>query len=178
VNKLLAMSLALLPCASAIAATDPANPAQDIMQVKTLDEVVVTGRIGTLSGLTKAIHAAEDRFYERYNELNKDYLMDIQCRNEAPIRSNVKIRTCQPKAVDESTRTHALRLMSVTEGDVSVMPASTIRAMLLPEMKRRTLQMLNKDPQLRRALLEHARLVQMYDDLRARKFDGQFVVWD
>lgn len=177
-NKLLAFSLAVLPCLPAFAATEAAAPAQDIMQVTSLDEVVVTGKLGTLSGLTRAIHEAEDRFYERYNELNKEELLDIQCRTEAPVGSNLKHRYCQPKAVDEATRAQALGLYSVREGNVSMQSTDSIRLALQPELKKRTLQMLDKDPELRRALLEHARLTQMYDEMRARKFRGRAAVWD
>ena len=170
--------LAAIPCASALAATEAVNPPQDIMQVTSLDEVVVTGKLGTLSGLTKAMHEAEDRFYERYNALNKQDLTDIQCRNEAPLGTNLKARHCELKAVDEMTRAQGLALYGVTEGNISVRSTNSIRMALQPEMRKRTLQMLDKDPELRRALLEHARLAQMYDELRARKFQGRAAVWD
>lgn len=177
-NKLLALSLALTPVASAFAADGAVAPAQDIMQVKTLDEVVVTGKLGTLSAITKAIREAENRFYERYNELNKTDLLDIECRNEAPLGTNLKSRVCQPKAVDEASRAQAMQIFSTIQGDVSTRSTADIRMALQPEMKKRTLAMLEKDPELRRALLEHARLLQMYDDLRASKLQQHTMVWD
>ena len=170
--------LAALPSVSALAATDAPNPPQDIMQVTSLDEVVVTGKLGSLSGLTRAIHEAEDRFYERYNALNKQELKDIQCRNEAPLGTNLKVKTCELKAVDDMTRTQALGLYGVTEGNTSVRSTNSIRMALQPEMRKYTLQLLDKDPELRRALLEHARLTQMYDELRARKLQRSAAVWD
>jgi hypothetical protein len=76
------------------------------------------------------------------------------------------------------TRTQALGLYGVTEGNVSVRSTNSIRMALQPEMRKHTLQMLDRDPELRRALLEHARLTQMYEELRARKFQGRSAVWD
>lgn len=177
-KKLLALCLALIPSGSIFAATEPASPPQDIMKVTTLDEVVVTGELDTLSGLTKAIHEAEDRFYERYNTLNPDDRLDAQCRSEAPTGTRLNVRTCQPRAVDDATRSEALRLVAITDGNRKLASTYDIRTALSPAMKQRTLQMLQKDPELRRALLEHARLVKMYDELREKKFQQHFVVWD
>jgi len=46
------------------------------------------------------------------------------------------------------------------------------------ELRKRTLDMLNKDPELKRALLERARLEQHYEALRKEKFRHRWIVWD
>jgi hypothetical protein len=140
--------------------------------------VVVTGKLGTLSGLTKAINEAEDRFYQRFNEINKDRTMDILCRVEAPTGTRLKHKSCYPQAVDDLTRDEALRFMGVTSGNINPTSPFAIQQAIRPELKQRTLEMLKKDPELLRALLEHARLTQMYAELRAKKLATSSVVWD
>jgi hypothetical protein len=81
-------------------------------------------------------------------------------------------------AADEATREDALRFVGITTGTVNIQSPYEIQAAMRPELKKRTLEMLKKDPELLRALLEHARLTQMYADLRAKKFAAQHVVWD
>jgi hypothetical protein len=180
-GKLTTFTLALCASTASLAAVQttstPAAPA-DIFEVKTLDEVVVNGRLDTLSGLSKAIVEAESRFYERFNELNKVSGMDIKCRSEAPTGKRLKVRNCFAVAADEATREDALRFVGITTGTVSIQSPYEIQAAMRPELKKRTLEMLKKDPELLRALLEHARLTQMYADLRAKKFAAHHVVWD
>jgi hypothetical protein len=49
---------------------------------------------------------------------------------------------------------------------------------LREQMKKRTLEMIGKDPELKRALLERARLEQHFEELRREKFKDHFIVWD
>jgi hypothetical protein len=179
--KLTLLTLALCASTATMAAVEsapaPAAPA-DIFEVKTLEEVVVTGQLETLSGLTKAIIEAESRFYERFNELNNAPGMDIRCRSEAPTGKRLKVRNCFAVAADEATREDALRFMGITTGTASIQSPYEIQAAMRPELKKRTLEMLKKDPELLRALLEHARLTKMYTELRAKKFAASRVVWD
>jgi hypothetical protein len=177
-KPILGAILCLAPATSAFAATTNPEAPYDAMKVTSLEEVVVTGRLDTLSGIKKAIIDAEDRFYERFNELSKGETFDIRCRNEAPIGTRLKRRTCVPGAHDDATRMEAMRFMGLTEGNVKLASAYEIQMAMQYEQRKRTLEMLNHDPELRRALLEHARLKQMYDAMRARKFEGRTIVWD
>jgi hypothetical protein len=60
-----------------------------------LDEVLVRGK--RLNELKAAIVVAEDRFYARYNELNKVDIFDIECAVDAPIGTKIPQRLCLTK---------------------------------------------------------------------------------
>lgn len=177
VGALVCTALAL----PALAATTPVveDALDEIMEVTTLDEVVVSGRLDSLSGLRMALVEAEDRFYERWNELNDDPRFDVQCRIEAPTGSNLKRRMCAPNLVDEKTRESALQFAGVTNGTTIYKSTYAIRLEAAAELKKRTLLMIENDPDLRRALLERARLEELLEARRKEKFsNGRWFAWD
>ncbi len=45
-----------------------------------LDEIVVNGKRVTIADLRRTAEKAEDAFYERYNEVNKDDAFDVDCQ--------------------------------------------------------------------------------------------------
>ncbi len=63
----------------AAAAADSSAPAP-------LDEVLIEGRRATPDELVQQIVKVENRFYERYNELNDNDDFDVNCAWEAPDR--------------------------------------------------------------------------------------------
>src|SRR3982751_3474558 len=82
------------------------------------EEVVVRGT--RLYELRAAIIAAEDRFYARYNELNKVDDFDIECTVEAPTGTRFKQRTCrtnvQLTALRDYGRDYVHMLQSLSDG--------------------------------------------------------------
>lgn len=146
----------------------------DLDAVETLDEIIVSGRLDSLSSAWKAVIEAEDRFYARYNELNQDDSMDITCRFEQPTGTRIPKRTCQARYFDEASRSEAMRVLGTMEGNVRSLRPDAMQA----ELKARTLKLLKTDPQLKRALLERARLDQYYQALRAGKLKEGKVVLD
>jgi hypothetical protein len=174
-----ALVLAVATAPQAVAAAASSNDdAADIMNVQTLDEVVVTGRLDSLSGLQAAIVEAENRFYERWNELNDDDRLDVQCRVEAPTGTRLTRRRCEPRMVDDKTREAALAVVGVSEGAAHFNSTDAIRLDTAVELRKRTLVLLEHDAPLRRALLERARLQQLYDERRRERMAGRLVVWD
>jgi hypothetical protein len=145
---------------------------QDASRITSLDEVVVTGKLDSLAGIRQAMKAAERRFYERYNELNKDWRYDIICRREAPTGSRLAIDTCQAQIVADTSADQARAFVTGTAGTVPVTPQSVLRNAGAAEMRQRTLVLLKSDPELLRDLLEHARLDQMYKEMSRKKFKG------
>lgn len=65
------------------------------------DEVLV--RASRLRDLKVAVAEAEDRFYERYNELNKVDDFDIQCRIDSHTGTRIPQRRCFPKLLLKAT---------------------------------------------------------------------------
>lgn len=150
------------------AAVDPSTQV-DIMEVETLDEVVVKGNLTSLSGLRAAIIAAEDRFYARWNELNADDQYDIQCRVEAPTGRRMFRRSCAPRVVDDLTHAIAMGLVrGNSDTNAQYKTSEDVRLAAARELKRRTLVLLDQDPELRQALLERARLSELYKVMEAK----------
>ena len=151
---------------------------KDIFSVSSLEELVVTGEREKLSAARKALVEADDHFYQVFNSGNDNHDFDMQCREEAHTGTLIRQRVCTPRIVEEGTQAEAARMLSVTEGNVMMMDPDFIRANAMVEMRKRILERLKRDPELRRALLERAKLQQHYETLRKRKFEGHWVVWD
>jgi hypothetical protein len=164
-----------LAAAPAVADKTVAITPADLGEVTALDEVVVKGD-RALSAARIAIVAAEDRFYDRWNALNADRRFDIKCRMETPRdhHSRIAHRVCEPAFVEELMLERARDALA-DSGNVmraSVDPAATV---LQTELQKRTLEILRKDPELQRALLERARLAQHYEELRKEKFRDRWI---
>jgi hypothetical protein len=156
----------------------------ELDQIRELEEVVVTGG-RKLSAARKAIEEAEDRFYGRWNEINGDRAFDIHCFSDAPTGTRISTRVCVPVFVMNIQAAAAQETMMAMQGGMSqeggtvVLSDGTARLMLQREaLKKRMLEMANSDPELKRALIERARLDQYYRELRKEKFKGRLVVWD
>lgn len=171
----LGLALALAP-SWAWAATTRAVTPKIVTDVNSLDEIVVTGDRNSLSGARKAIIEAEDRFFARFNELNKDNAYDVSCGVVKPTGTQIPKRICAPRIVDDISHDETFEL--IRSGSGVITSRDTLRAAAAVELKRRTLELLKKDPELLRALLEHARLEQHYLALRKAKFENRRIVWD
>lgn len=168
----------------ALAAGTVAVVPGDPGEVKSLEEVIVTGE-RSLSAARMAIIAAEDRFYARWNSLNDDRRFDISCHEETPRDHHSRIlrRVCEPAYIAQMTGQEGQQLMMAMQGGMSadgavIAPPSGAPALVLQqELRKRTLEMLGKDPELLRALLERARLEQHYETLHKEKFKDRWIVW-
>jgi len=187
-KTLLPVLLALVVLPASAAKTVAVTPL-DIAGVKALDEVVVTGD-RTLSGAHKAMIEAEDRFYSRWNDLNEDRNFDIRCHREIPHdawhHSRITRRVCQPAFLEDMAEMAGQETTLAIQGGMTagvgaVMMPSTNPAFVLSmqvEMRKRTLALLERDPELKRALIERARLEQHYEALRKEKLKNRSIVWD
>lgn len=183
-KKLVLFALAAAATAPAWAEKTVAVTPDDIEQVRELEEVLVRGQ-RRLSAARKAIEEAEDRFYLRWNEINGDRAFDIHCYRDAPTGTRLSARVCVPVFVaDIQTAAAQATLMGMqggmaAEGGFVALSDGTPRMMLQRQaLRKRMLEMANSDPELKRALLERARLDQYYQELRKEKFKGRLVVWD
>lgn len=160
-SMLLVQGLLAMPSQASEAAA-PANPAR----ARTLDEIIVSGELGSLGAAWKAVIEADDRFYARYNELNKDDSMDIECRFEKATGTRIPKRSCQPKLADDLGHAEAEWALNKRSGEARLLKEKAMQA----DLKERTLKLLAEDPELVQALLERTRLEQHYQKLRAEKF--------
>ncbi|MFM1887175.1 MAG: hypothetical protein RL026_2332 [Pseudomonadota bacterium] len=168
----------LLPALPAAASTAVALSPADITRVQALEEILVTGDRDSLSAARKAAADAEERFYERYNAGNDDHAYDMVCSERAPTGTLIRQRMCLPKLVDDAMAEETARLVR-GQGSTGVMlNPDALRQNAMVEVKRRLRERVAKDPELLRALLEHARLQSHLAALHQRKFEDRWIVWD
>jgi hypothetical protein len=144
-----------------------------------MDEVIVSGKLDSLSQLRKALDRAEDRIYQRYNEINQGTQYDIECFTEAPTGSRQKVKKCQPRYVSDAmhedafdflfrNRNSAIRLRSVAA------LAGSSQSFLRQAM----LEAAQKDSQMQRAMVEHFLLRERYEKVLKEKLGNRRAVWD
>jgi hypothetical protein len=91
---------------------EAAQPAPDASATTDItDEVLV--RSTRLRELKAAIVAAEDRFYVRYNELNKVDAFDIECALDAHTGTKLKQRRCFTRVQLEARARNALETLQM-----------------------------------------------------------------
>lgn len=177
-RRLLALVAALLPALPAAAARAVAVSPADITRVQALEEILVTGARDSLSAARKAAADAEERFYERFNAGNEDHGYDMVCSERAPTGTLIRQRMCLPRLVDDAMAAETARLVQ-GQGSTGVMlMPDALRQNAMSEVKRRLRERVRKDPELLRALLEHARLQTHVAALHQRKFQDRWIVWD
>ena len=178
-HKLLAAALALLP--SVHAAEPAANDFAATVATTTaeLEEVIVSGKLDSLSQLRKAMDRAEDRVYSRYNEINQRNDYDIDCITEAPLGSRQKARTCQPRYVSEALHEDAFDALFRNQNSASrLRSVAALGAGRQTYLRKALLEAAQKDPEMQRAMIEHALLKQRYEKVLKEKLAGRRVVWD
>jgi hypothetical protein len=107
-----AVLLSLLTVGPSLAADVPPPPA--IEEIQELDDIWVRGKY-----LSEVIEAAEDNFFKRYNQLNKDQKYDVYCGvMSLDSSSMIMIRKCVPGFIVNNSYdiwTNTVRLGSTCE---------------------------------------------------------------
>jgi hypothetical protein len=171
----------LAPCLSAFAAGESAPDFASTLASTTaeIDEVIVSGRLDSLSQLRRALNRAEDRVYERYNELNKNNAYDIECITEAPLGSRQKVKKCHPRYVSDALHEDAFDALFRNQNSATrLRSVSALAADKQSFLRRAMLDAAQKDLQMQRAMIEHALLQERYQKVLKEKFTGRRVVWD
>jgi len=141
------------------------------------EEVIVRGT--PLWELRENVIKAEDRFYSRYNELNKVDDFDVECRWDAPTGSHVKRRGCLTRLASRVDQVYASDYVNFLQGS-GPMPDSDPHMALLDryaDFKDNVLYLLKMNPDLRRLVQERAAAVKRYNDERSKYFKGRLVVY-
>jgi hypothetical protein len=71
---------------------------------ESLEELQVRGARIRLDVLRKEAVAAENKFYQRYNELNGDDAFDVNCRTDAATGTRIPQRTCRAAYQEDALR--------------------------------------------------------------------------
>jgi hypothetical protein len=67
-----------------------------------VDQVIVQGTRADLVKLAQQVLQAEERFYQRYNEINTKRVYMVRCYNEAPTGTRFKQKYCKPVYENEA----------------------------------------------------------------------------
>lgn len=162
--------LLLLLALAAINVCQAAAPATGTQE---LDEVTVNGDRVKIDALRKQIVQLEDRFYDRYNELNTVDDFDIHCIEEARTGTRMIKRTCravyQERAFAEEGQAAFKILQRFRENGPKIadsgppVPATQVVLQRLPEYKKNLEEMTRRHPELARLLEERGRLIEKYN---------------
>jgi hypothetical protein len=141
------------------------------------DEVIVRGT--PLWELRENVIKAEDRYYARYNELNKVDDFDVQCKWEAPTGSHIRHRGCLTKLAVRVNQEYARNFMEFLSGSGPAPDNDPHIASLdrYGEFKDNVLYLLKMNPDLRRLVQERATAVKRYNDERRKYFKGRLLVY-
>ncbi|HXC60735.1 MAG TPA: hypothetical protein VN645_15575 [Steroidobacteraceae bacterium] len=187
--------LALRPCG---AAQSPVLT--EVKAAAETDEVLVRG--ARLKQLKQAIVEAEDRFYSRYNELNKVDKYDIQCAEDAYTGSRIPQRHCFTKLQLDAMAQNGKEVVEYFQQQAPVgehqagqndnpgsagmsgrgRPPNTDPVAIwlahYDEYQENMLFLLKMNPDLRRLVGERDKAEKRYDDERKRRFQGRLVLRD
>jgi hypothetical protein len=153
-----------------------------------LDEVLVNGT--RLRDLQAAVVKAEDRFYARYNELNKNDDFDIECRVEAPLGSKIPRRLCLTKVQLQAKTAYGREFLQSLQdmtrvpggsGGVGKPPDTNPAAIWgarYEEYRANMLSLLNNYPELRRLAGEGEAARKRFDDEYKRRLKGRLVLME
>jgi len=97
-RNVLMLSLLCAPLACEVAAAADVPPP---------DQVIVEGKRGDLVKAAKEVQLAEQRFFQRYNEINTKRDYAVRCYNEAPTGTRFKQKYCKPVYESDAQATEA-----------------------------------------------------------------------
>jgi hypothetical protein len=151
----------------------PALAAAPATQKADLDEVTVNGERVKIDALRKQIVQLEDKFYDRYNELNTIDDFDIHCIEEARTGTRFIKRSCralyQEHALADEGQAAFRILQRFREKGPPIadsgppLPASLIIQQRLPEYKKNLEDVTRRNPELSRLLAERGELIDKYN---------------
>lgn len=173
---LVACSLAL----SAMAQNAPADFASTVANTTSqIDEVIVSGGLDSLSQLRKAVDRAENRVYERYNEINRHNDYDLECLTEAPLGSRQKSKKCHPRYVSDALHEDGFDVLFRNQNSAArLRSVSALAAGKQSFLRKAMLEAARNDPQMQRAMVEHALLKERYEKVLKEKIAARRIVWD
>ncbi len=167
-----ALQLCLLIVPLAQAATPPATPVAE----ESLDEVTVNGT--RLDEIFQEMVKVEDKFFDRYNELNTNDDFDTHCNMEAKAGTAIRRRFCRAvyaaRALEVEGQEYFLALPSYS--DPTPRPwAPPVAANNYIEARRKAYQqnirdVVSRNPELVKLLRERYELGKRYEATRRKVF--------
>ncbi len=167
---IVALCAVLLPMA--VRAAEPATDVSGIAVPQgrpdeELDEVLVLGT--KLWQLRQKSMEVERKFYDLYNQLNKEQDFDVHCYIEAPIGTIIKERVCRVAYFENAQAVEAKALL---DGH-SAPPADVVGQARQADFEQHFLRVVNADPRLRKLVRERESLEKKYDEERKRRITNR-----
>jgi hypothetical protein len=160
-------------CDAAQASSVPTPPPSvTVSEVVELDEVKVLGL--KLYQMRERMIAAEERFYARYNELNRNNDFDVECKSEAPLGTRLRRRSCKPVYYANAQAEEA---QAILRGDLPV-DAQTVLLERMEEYRKQALAVINSDPKLRQLVREREKLEELYIKARNERMKGRWILFE
>lgn len=122
------------------------------------EEIVVEGERDRIN-LQLLVDEAENAFYTLFNELVDDADFRIECKYETVLGTRVKSRICQTRYMREELTTAAMFNYFGMEYQASAALTAKNR-----ELRRKTIELLENNPELRSAAQNLSRRVEEYQD--------------
>jgi len=147
------------------------------------DEVLVRGT--RLRELKAAIVEAEDRFYARYNELNKVDKFDVECMQDAHTGTKLKQRRCFAKLQLEAKSLNGIETLQMRQEQEGPTPhpgrppntnPEGIWLAHYDEYRENMLYLLKMNPDLRRLAREGEDAQKRYDREHKRRLKGRLIL--
>lgn len=123
--------------------------------------------------LREAIVEAEDRFYARYNELNKNGDFDIHCRREAPIGTRLKKRICRIAFFEDAQAEYARALVT---GSGYAPDPDLVMLQRSGEFRANAVELYKNDRRLRALSRDLERLQKSYEEERKARFKDRWIL--
>jgi hypothetical protein len=183
VNGRSALLLALFGClllAGSQAALAGTVAPKSANKAELLDEVIINARKEKLSKLTHELEKSQDRFFEAYNQINTVREYQVHCSEVTHTGTWIRDRECKPQFIDTATAQEAreyLDTLSIPGASMGTPAAITIAARM-PDFQKHVQALVDKNPQLRKMVIEYNAQIKHYQDVRKLKFKGHWFVWD
>ncbi len=149
-----------------ITPTAPAKPYEQ------LDEIIVQGT--RLWQMHKAITDADDRFFARYNEINKNHDFDVHCAMEAPLGTKLKQRICRAAFQEKAEEEWARALLQGTAAN----PPEVVRVAREDQYRKNLLDVVRGNPELMKMLRQRDALEKKYEAELKKRMKGKWILFE
>jgi hypothetical protein len=143
-----------------------------VSETTDLPEVQVVGK--RLYQMRKDIINAENKFFAKFNELNKNDEFDIHCVMNAETGTHLKKRLCRVQFYEDAQRQEA----QARFGGPPAPSAELVALERGPEYKKAALTIINAHPELLRLVKERDALEKKYDATRKQRFKGRWILFE
>lgn len=145
-----------------------------------IEEVQVIGQ-RTIKALQLKINEAEEKMYQRFNELNDDDIFDITCTMETVPNSDIKHRQCMPNYIRSANKEEVNNTYNMFSGGAYMTwatPMQSVVANYAPQLEDQLVKVLNEDNEFYEAVLEHHELREQYREMTRTYFGKEDDLYD